>query len=77
MDFEDLVTARMPPPNRLGMADCEHEHHLYEGAVMVAYAMHRLRTESTNEVSIHPSRRQVFNDMFRKSPIDNDSAQTE
>lgn len=54
MGFEDLVTARMPPPNRLGMADCEHEHHLYEGAVMVAYAMHLLRTEPTKEVSIHP-----------------------
>jgi hypothetical protein len=54
MDFDDLVTALAPPPNRLGMADAEHEHHLYEGAVMVAYAMHLLRTQSTKEVRIHP-----------------------
>lgn len=38
MDFDDLVTALAPPPNRVGKADGEHEHHLYEGAVMVAYA---------------------------------------
>jgi hypothetical protein len=54
MDFDDLITALAPPPNRLGMADGEHEHHLYEGAVMVAYAMHLLRTGPTNEVHIHP-----------------------
>jgi hypothetical protein len=54
MDFDDLITALAPPPNRLGMADGKHEHHLYEGAVMVAYAMHLLRTGPTNEVHIHP-----------------------
>jgi hypothetical protein len=54
MDFDDLVTALAPPPNRLGMADGEYEHHLYEGAVMVAYAMHLLRTQPTKEVRIHP-----------------------
>ena len=54
MDFDDLVTALAPPPNRLGKTDGEHEHHLYEGAVMVAYAMYLLRTQSTKEVRIHP-----------------------
>lgn len=54
MDFDDLITALPPPPNRVGKADGAHEHHLYEGAVMVAYAMHLLRTEPTREVRIHP-----------------------
>lgn len=54
MDFDDLVTALSPPPNRLRKLDGEHEHHLYEGAVMVAYAMHLLRTQPTKEVRIHP-----------------------
>ena len=54
MDFDDLIFAKEPPPNRIGKADCEFEHHLYEGAVMVAYAMHLLRTQPTNEVRIHP-----------------------
>jgi hypothetical protein len=54
MDFEDLVTALPPPPNRVGKSTGEHEHHLYEGAVMVAYAMHLLRTEDTRHVRIHP-----------------------
>lgn len=54
MDFEDLVTALAPPPNRVGKSDGEHEHHLYEGAVMVAYAMHLLRTQDARSVWIHP-----------------------
>ncbi|MBN8440289.1 MAG: hypothetical protein J0M28_01070 [Thauera sp.] len=54
MDFEDLVTALSPPPNRIGKSDGEHEHHLYEGAVMVAYAMHLLRTQDTRHVRVHP-----------------------
>ncbi len=54
MDFEDLVTALAPPPNRIGKASSDHEHHLYEGAVMVAYAMHLLRTEGAQHVRIHP-----------------------
>jgi hypothetical protein len=54
MDFEDLVTALAPPPNRLGKSDGDQEHHLYEGAVMVAYAMHLLRTQPTKKVCIHP-----------------------
>src|SRR5260221_7178481 len=54
IDFDDLVTLLVPPPSRLRSADGEHEHHLYEGAVMVAYAMHLLRTEPTKVVRIHP-----------------------
>lgn len=54
MDFEDLVTALEPPPNRVGKSDGAHEHHLYEGAVMVAYAMHLLCTADAHHVRIHP-----------------------
>lgn len=54
MDFEDLVTALEPPPNRVGKSDGAHEHHLYEGAVMVAYAMHLLRTANAQHVRVHP-----------------------
>lgn len=54
MDFDDLVTTLAPPPNRTGKASREQEQHLYEGAVMVAYAMHLLCTGPTDEVRIHP-----------------------
>lgn len=54
MDFEDLVTALAPPPNRVGKSDGPVEHHLYEGAVMLAYAMHLLRTQDARDVRIHP-----------------------
>ena len=54
MDFEDLVTALAPPPNRVGKSLGDHEHHLYEGAVMIAYAMHLFRTEGASHVRVHP-----------------------
>lgn len=54
MDFEDLVTALAPPPNRIGKSVGDHEHHLYEGAVMIAWAMHLLRMEGANHVRVHP-----------------------
>lgn len=54
LDFDDLVTALAPPPNRVGRADGPHEHHLYEGAVKVAYAMHLLRAECAEHVRVHP-----------------------
>src|SRR4051812_12580143 len=54
MDFDDLVTELVPPPNRLGKSHGDHEQHLYEGAVMVAFAMHLLRTGPTHQVRIHP-----------------------
>lgn len=54
VDFDDLITALAAPPLRAGKHDGTHEHHLYEGAVMVAYAMHLLRTQPTRSVRIHP-----------------------
>jgi hypothetical protein len=54
LDFEDLVTALAPPSNRVGKSDGPVEHHLYEGAVMLAYAMHLLRTQDARDVRIHP-----------------------
>lgn len=42
--FDDLITYSAPPPNRAGKCDGEQEHHMPEGAVMVAFAMHLLRT---------------------------------
>jgi hypothetical protein len=53
--FDDLITHRAPPPNRSGLCDGGEEQHLPEGAVMVAFAMHLLRTiPELREVSIHP-----------------------
>jgi hypothetical protein len=54
MDFDDLVKELAPPPNQAGKRAGGREHHLTEGAVMVAFAMHLLRTTSTEEVRIHP-----------------------
>jgi hypothetical protein len=54
MDFDDLISECAPPPNRRGKQDGENEHRFYEGAVMVAYAMHLFRTEATSQVAIHP-----------------------
>lgn len=54
LDFDDLVTALAPPPNRVGKSDGPHEHHLYEGAVMLAFAMYLLRAEGAQDVRIHP-----------------------
>lgn len=54
MDFDDLVKEIAPPPNRVGRCEGRFEHHLPEGAVMIAYAMHLLRTTSAGEVLVHP-----------------------
>jgi hypothetical protein len=51
MDFDDLIVER--PPTAGAPAD-ELDRHFYEGAVMLAYAMHLLRTEPVREVRIHP-----------------------
>jgi hypothetical protein len=64
LDFEDLVTALAPPPNRVGKSVGDHEHHLYEGAVMIAYAMHLLRTEGAKHVRVHPDG-MASNSIFR------------
>jgi hypothetical protein len=53
--FDDLITLREPPPNRVSFCDQGVEHHLSEGAVMVAFAMHLLRTvPELKHVAIHP-----------------------
>jgi hypothetical protein len=54
MDFDDLVTRLLPPPNRVGKCEGEFEWHLTEGAVMMAFAMHLLRTTSAREILVHP-----------------------
>jgi len=54
MDFDDLIAELAPPPNRQGKARDGHEQRFYEGAVMLAYAMHLLETENTKEVRVHP-----------------------
>ena len=54
MNFDDLIAALEPPPNRALKCDGPLERHLFEGAVMVSFAMHLLRTQPTESVSIHP-----------------------
>ena len=54
MDFDDLVAQVLPPEKRADKAEGGMEHRLYEGAVMVAYAMHLLRTTDAQQVRIHP-----------------------
>jgi hypothetical protein len=52
---EDLITHRPPPPNRVRGCEGGVEQHLSEGAVMLAFAMHLLRTApGVKEVAIHP-----------------------
>ena len=50
-----LVEKRSPPPNRGGYCEGGEEHHLTEGAVMIAFAIHLLRTvPDLGHVAIHP-----------------------
>lgn len=51
MDFDDLIVERSPTA---GAPASEIDRHFYEGAVMLAYTMHLLRTEPVREVKIHP-----------------------
>ena len=52
---EDLITRLGAPPNRLAGCEGGIEHHLTEGAVMLAFAMHLLRTvPGVTEIAIHP-----------------------
>ena len=44
MDFDDLVEQVAAPEKRAGKVADGIEHKIHEGAVMVAYAMHLLRT---------------------------------
>lgn len=53
--FEDLITHNPPPPNRVKGCEGGIEQHLTEGAVMLAFAMHLLRTPTgVREIAIHP-----------------------
>lgn len=54
MDFDDLISERAPPEKRKAFATGDHERHMTEGAVMVAYAMHLLRTEAVKAIRISP-----------------------
>jgi hypothetical protein len=54
MDFDDLVEAVAAPEKRAGKVADGIEHKMHEGAVMVAYAMHLLRTAGADHVRIHP-----------------------
>ncbi len=54
MELDDLIIVKAPPKNRVGKSDGPNEHHFYEGAVMLAYATHLLRTTRTKEIRIHP-----------------------
>jgi hypothetical protein len=51
MPFDDLIVER--PPTAGASADAP-DRHFFEGAIMVAYAMHLLETEPVREVRIHP-----------------------
>jgi hypothetical protein len=53
--LDDLITERIPPDKRAGKCDGPAERYLSEGAVMIAFAMHLLRTvPNLNQVAIHP-----------------------
>ncbi|HZR85981.1 MAG TPA: hypothetical protein VFB02_04215 [Bradyrhizobium sp.] len=51
MPFDDLIVERPPTA---GAPAREPDRHFFEGAVMLAYAMHLLETEPVREVRIHP-----------------------
>ena len=48
-----LITMSRPPKNRVGRHDDDHEHHLSEGAVMLAVASW-LFDQGAEEVCVHP-----------------------
>jgi hypothetical protein len=53
--FDDLIVELDPPPNRCGKCTGSQERHLTEAAVMLAYAMHLLRTvPHLTAVELHP-----------------------
>jgi hypothetical protein len=52
---DDLISFREAPPNRAAHCEGGIEQHLTEGAVMLAFAMHLLRTvRGVTEIAIHP-----------------------
>jgi len=51
----DLTLLKPPPPNRAGYAEGGIERHMPEGAVMLAFGMHLLRTApGMRHVALHP-----------------------
>jgi hypothetical protein len=53
--LNDLISFQRPPANRVRSCEGEDEHHFSEGAVMIAFAMHLLRTvPGLMSVDIHP-----------------------
>jgi hypothetical protein len=53
--LDNLITHRPPPPNRVAACDGDVEHYLSEGAVMLAFALHLLRSVlGLKQVAIHP-----------------------
>jgi hypothetical protein len=54
LDLEDLLILKAPAPGRIVKTRGDHEKHMSEGAVMLAYAMHLLRTTPAMVVHIHP-----------------------
>jgi hypothetical protein len=69
MDFDGLIVER--PPTAGAPLD-EPDRHFYEGAVMLACAMHLLRTEPVREVKIHPdgqhARQEIVGRLMMKLP---------
>lgn len=53
-DFDDLIEHAVAPAKRAAKVAGGIEHKMHEGAVMVAYAMHLLRTTDADHVRIHP-----------------------
>lgn len=54
MDLNDLIEVVPAPHKRASKVADGIEHKMHEGAVMVTYAMHLLRTTTTTHVWIHP-----------------------
>ncbi len=52
--LSDLITIKAPPPNRQGFCTDGKEQYLSEGAVILAYGMHLLRTTDARSVALHP-----------------------
>lgn len=54
MDFDDLIERVAAPEKRAHKVLDGIEHKMHEGAVMVAYTLHLLRTTEARHVYIHP-----------------------
>jgi hypothetical protein len=53
--YDDLIYERLPPTNRVGTCDGDHEKHFSEAAIMLAFAMHLFGSfADIEEVRMHP-----------------------